>query len=259
MGAVFWPVLLCLALSSCGTVSNPSLEHELAISVPADTLALAGVRFDQMRNQNVSQFVPANWLSALKPFRNASVVWAAYNGKDLLLLAAGNFSKAPSGTVLVTPHLALAGSETATRAAAAQYATGRIAAQVLLSKAAPVMDKPLWAVARGDTPIPITGNLGNLNRMLRYTEYATATFSAKSGDSKSAGSIDFTAYCASAEPARQLEESLRAIVTLASAVTHSADRKGLLESILINREMSTVRVQLPVSRLLLEQLPGEKY
>ncbi|MBV8906071.1 MAG: hypothetical protein JOZ22_20730 [Acidobacteriia bacterium] len=198
--------------------------------------------------------LPAAWLSALEPFRNASLVWAAYNGKDLLLLAAGNFAKAPSGTILLTPHLALAGSETATRAAASQHATRRIAAQQLLSEAAPVMHNPSWAVARGGTPLPVAGNLANLNRILRFTEYATAGLSGES-----ALSIYFTGYCASPEPARHLEESLRAIVTLASTATHSADRKSLLQSIRIDREDSTVRVQLPLSQPALEQLLGKSH
>src|SRR5688572_1044145 len=34
---------------------------------------------------------------------------------------------------------------------------------------------PLWLVARGDTPLPLTGNLANLNRLLEQTDHTIVT------------------------------------------------------------------------------------
>jgi hypothetical protein len=211
----------------------------MAEYLPGDTVALAGIHLDQVRNQAIYRFLPVAWQSALNLFREAAMAWIAYNGKDLLVIAAGRFAGPPAGTVLVSRELAVGGSPAAIRAAVRQRATHHTGAPELIGQANSVRNRAIWAVVRGDTRLPLSGNLENLNRMLGFTRYATASIEANE-----AIQVEFTGYCAAPEPARHLEESLRAIVTLAAAATRTRDLAALLKSIRIERDASTVHISL---------------
>jgi len=191
----------------------------------------------EIRNGHFYSSLPPAWRSALDPLREARLAWLAYNGNELLVIAGGAFSSPPAGTARLTPKIILAGSANAVRTASQQYATGRTGAPELVAKGAPVMHGAIWAVIRGDTHLPLSGNLANLNRMLHFTQYTTA---ALEGDSVLR--IDLTGYCATPDVARRLEENLRGLVTLSSSATHSANLAALLKSIQVNRDGSNVHV-----------------
>ena len=99
---------------------------------------------------------------------------------------------------------------TASRVGGRISVTGRAAAGPpdLLRHAA--AGAPIWLVARGDTPLPLTGNLANLNRLLEQTDYTRVT--ARVGER-----LEFEAagVCRSEETAAHLEQNIRAIATLA--------------------------------------------
>jgi hypothetical protein len=210
----------------------------MAASVPAGVLAIAGVHLDQVRGSDLYRSLPPAWVSALAPFREASVAWLAYNGNDFLVIAGGQFSSAPAGTILTAPGLSLAGSSAIVRAAQEQQATGRSGAPELVAEAVPVAGQPIWAVIRGDARLPLAGNLANFNRMLSFTRYATLAIRWDS-----ATEIEMNGYCATPEIALRLEENLRGLATLAGATARAPDLRELLQSIRIEREASAVHVR----------------
>jgi hypothetical protein len=140
---------------------------------------------------------------------------------------------------LVRNGLALYGSTNAIRAAREQYAAGRTGAGRLLQRAEQLRSEPIWAVIRGDAALPLQGNRVNLERVLRFTEYTAASVRWDSG-----AQVRFTGYCATAEKARELEESLRAMVTLGKRAIRAGNLEATLESIRIDRHESTVLLSL---------------
>jgi hypothetical protein len=95
-------------------------------------------------------------------------------------------------------------------------------------------------VARGGVALPVTGNAANLNLLLQDTEYAAIAARIGSG-------IEIEAIAAgrTAEAGRELEENLRAILTLtAAANARQPDLVALIHSIRIRRDDRTVRVTL---------------
>jgi hypothetical protein len=242
-------VTATLAFSSCSSppVSRPLTE---AIScLPPDTLAVAGIYLERIRGKESYSRLPPAWSFVLDPFRNANLALLAYNGSDVLVIAAGRFPTAQPGVVLLTPQLALAGSPAAVRAASAQHAKGRTGAPDLVARASPVADRDIWAVVRGGTRLPLPGNLANVNRLLALTEYTTA-----SATWDSAVGLDADGHCATPESARQLEEHLRALITLARAAAKSPDLASLLASVKLRREANVVHLDFQASPQALEEL-----
>jgi hypothetical protein len=248
LSLAFW-FCACLSLLGCSPGPRVAGETELAGYVPADTIALAGIDLERIRNSDLQRFLPPLWLAALGPFQEANLAWLSYNGRDLLVIAHGHFSSPPPGAVLVTRQLALGGSSLQVRAATRQQATHQIGVPRLIAQASPVVDQPIWAVIRGDARLPLSGNAANLNRMLRFTQYLTVAVNADI-----AVRINLTGHCATQENARHLEESLRALITLAAAATRTPDLAALLKSVQIDRDVSTVHVNLQASQTALREL-----
>jgi hypothetical protein len=216
---------------------------------------VAGIQLDQLRSSPFSKTLPREWLALLEPFQQASQVWAAYNGKDLLLIARGQFPPAPPGAILAAHGLALAGSANAIKAAEQQHTEGHAMggqgrSSQLLEKAKPVQNEPIWAVIRGDARLPLRGNSTNFERILAFTEYTAA-----SARWDSAIELSLTGYCATAEKAQDLEESLRAMLTLGRKAAHAGEFRAALESMRIDRQQTKVLVRLTAPpAVLLEML-----
>lgn len=94
---------------------------------------------------------------------------------------------------------------------------GRIAVTGPASNGAPpdlirhaIPGVPIWIVARGNTALPLTGNLANLNRLLEQTDYTRVT-------ARVAERVEFeaAAVCRSEDAATHLEQNIRAIASLA--------------------------------------------
>lgn len=239
-------VALVAAGLSCRSTHAPAgVDRDMASSIPADTLLLAGLNLDDLRASPLYPRLPPAVRALAEPLRDAGYLLLASNGKDLLSMAHGRFREAPPGATLVAPGLAVAGSPGSLRAAIAQHQTGRSGAPDLLALAASLVDgKQIWIVARGGVPLPVAGNAANLNRLLRNTEYAA--LAARIG---SAIEIEATAVGRSAQAGREVEENLRAILSLtAAANARQPDLVALIRSIRISREDRTVRAALSGGR-----------
>jgi hypothetical protein len=224
-------------------------DYEMEICVPPDALAVAGLHLDQIRGSNFYRNLPPGWLALLEPLRDANYLMLAYNDNGVLAIAHGRFAAAPAGAVLLTPDLVLAGSPDAIRDAVRQRATGQPGAPSLLARSQPIAGRPIWVVARGGKPLPLTGNAANLNRLLRFTDYATIAATVNSTiESEAAG------FCPTADAARQLEETLRGLISLATATTHDRDLVALMRSVQLRREDATVHLSLSASASALEGL-----
>jgi len=232
------------AIPACSP--GPGFESEAETCLPPDTVALAGVQLERILREDSFRRIPPSWSSALEPFRGANLVLLAYNGSDLLIVAAGRLTAAPPGAVLLTPQLALAGAPAAIRAATAQHATRRPGAAELvaplLNRAAPVRDRDIWAIVRGGARLPLPGNSANINLLLALTEYTTA-----SAVWDSAIRLELDAHCATPETASRLEERLRALVTLARATVKAPGQASLLQSIELARDGPVVRLRFRAS------------
>lgn len=225
------------------------IADEAAVCVPSDTVLLAGLRLERIRATPLYPALPATWRALLEPLGDATDLLVAYNGSDLLVIARGRFRSAPPGAVLVGPTLALAGSPAAIRAATGQRVTGRTGAPRLVAQAEPLAGKPIWLVVAGRTRLPLTGNVANLNRLLRLVDYATLT-----ADLESRVDVRATGLCRTADDGRQLEEALRALVTLAAAGTRDADLAALFQSIQVTRDGSAVQLALSANTPALQKL-----
>ena len=244
-------VTATLAFSSCSSppVSRPLTE---AIScLPPDTLAVAGIYLERIRGKESYSRLPPAWSLVLDPFRNANLALLAYNGTDVLVIASGRFATTPPGVVLLTPGLALAGSPAAIRAASAQHAGGRTGAPALVAQAAPVLTKDIWAVVRGGARLPLPGNAANVNRLLALTGYTTA-----SATWDAAIRMDADGHCAAPESARQLEEHLRALITLGKATAKAPDLASLFQSVDLRRDGNVVRLSFSATPQAVEHLLG---
>lgn len=240
---------LCTITAGCRTAPHRAIDPELASCVPANTTVLAGIQIDQVHANPVLEKWFTNSLISLMPARNASAVLVAYTGAGLLWAARGPFREAPAGATLLAPQLAVTGSDAAVRAATTQHASGRSGAPELVAHAETVAMQPVWAVAVGNTQYPLSGNAANLNRLLALTEYTTLTL-----DAGSLVGLHVTGICRSTDRARQFEETLRGLLSLARAAARDRDLESILSAVQIRRDNLTVQVDAAGAPELVERL-----
>ena len=107
------------------------------------------------------------------------------------------------------------------------------------------------AVVRGGTRLPLPGNSANLNRLVAFTKYTTA-----SATWDSAIRLEADGHCATPESARQLEERLRALVTLAKSAAKAPQLASVLASIELGHDGSVVHLALLASPQAVQELLG---
>ena len=221
----FRPVAFLAAALFCGC-RNSSLPP-LVDAAPAGTIAMAGIDLTALRASPVYPKLPGVVTALAEPLRDASAMLLAWNGKDLLLLARGNFTQPPPGYTVIAPGIAAAGAPERIASAQAQLRSGRRSDLKLIT-----LNNAIWAVVQGDGHLPLTGDLENANNLLRDAGYTTLS-------AELHGTIDvaLTAHCPTPENARRFEESLRAVVTLGTAASvRDAPMLALLQSIHIDRD-----------------------
>jgi hypothetical protein len=233
--------LVCAMLGCRTSTVAHAVDPEAAACIPADTLALAGVDLDRLRAAPLYSKLPAAAAAMAGAFTGASSALLAYNGKDLLAIARGSFAKAPAGATLAAPNLALFGTPQLVAAAMAQRRSRTVGAGALLARAESIAaGRQIWVVIQGGVALPLSGNGANLNRLLHNAESATVTASFDSGLA-----LEVTAIGRTTDAARNIEETVRADITLAAAAeTRQPDLAKLLRSILIDREDRSVRITL---------------
>lgn len=228
--------LAALAIACRLTGPAAVIDPGMGSCVSPDTVVLAGLDVAEVRSSALFQKLPAA-ASFLEPFHEADHLLLAFDGKDLLTIAHGAFRTAPVGGTLVEPGLALFGSDAATRAAVERHKRGSAGPARLLSEAASVIaGKSIWIVAEGGVALPLTGNAANLNRLLRDSEFGALTASLGPRIQ-----IEGTAVGRNAEAARNVEETLRAVLAMmAMAEKRGSESAALLNAVEIRREDRTV-------------------
>lgn len=222
---------LASILSACRSKTTPAaIDPALSSCIPAGAVVIAGLDLDRLR---ATPLAPK--LAAIEPLRQASYLLVTSDGKNVVWIARGNFPAPPPGATLINPSLAISGPPEAVRSAIAQHKTGATGAPDLLGHLAG--NPQIWAVARGGITLPLTGNAANLNRLLHLVDYATLTAKI---DSRLA--FDLTGVCRTAEAGQRLEETLRAIVSLAGAANPRLD--PILRSTEIRRDGAIVHAAL---------------
>jgi len=214
---------------------------DAAACIPAGTLVLAGVDLGALRATPLYSKLPAAAVAIIGSLNSASSALLAYNGKDLLVIAQGQFTQPPPGAALAAPGIALFGSPELTAAAIAQYRTHATGAPALMALSEPIAKgRQIWIVTQGGFPLPLTGNAANLSRLLKNTESVTIT-----ANVAASLTLAITALGRTPDSARAIEETVRADVTLAAAAeTRQPDLANLLRSIQIHRSDRTVRISL---------------
>ena len=242
LGRVRYAFALFLLLAGCRSPAPP--VRPLTAWIPSDTVVLAGIHLDPVR-----QNLPEGLRAFLEPLQGAKDLLVAYNGRDLLTVAEGNFRPAPQGAVLVSPTIALAGAASSIEAAKRQGATGRTGVPELVARADSVAKHAVWVVANGQAPLPFRDNLANVTHLLRLTDYAAAWAELRSGVNG-----EITAVCPREDAAAKVEETLRAMATLGAAATRDTSIAAAWRATMVTRDGSTVHVVFSTPANTLQQL-----
>jgi hypothetical protein len=216
-----------LALAGCG----PSAPPPVANAVPADTMAMASVDLPALRAAPAHSKLPSSVKAFMDSLPAAKMMVLAWNGKELLMLAGGG-STPPSGYTSIGNGIAASGSPERIEAARKKLASGSGVPLPL-----PQSNAEIRAALRRDGKLPLSGNMVNAANLLRMANPTTVTVHVEN-----AVEIEIAAQCGSAAEAVQLEESLRALLTLAKAGNRDADLAAMLQELRTSRENWIVRM-----------------
>jgi len=232
------PLALAL-LAACRPAAPPAaIDPALSARVPGATVALAGIDLERLRASPLYARLPPAAQAYLTPFAHAHRVLIASTGVELLTIARG----VVPGATQVAPDVALSGAPGLIAAASAAHPP----AGILPTAEGVASTRPIWIAVRGGVPLPLEGNLANVNNLLRGAEYVTLAL-----DPGDPSDLRLVARCPTAEAALRFEKSFRAMVSLGAANARQPAVIGMLASIRIDREESAVRVSLsaPVDAL----------
>ena len=183
-------------------------EAELAAYVPAGAQIVAGAHVDAVRKSPLYGDFPAFVKDFIEPVGGASEMIMAMGNFGLVTLTAGKFPKPPAGFTQLRRGIMAAG----TADQSGSYASGE-----LLRKAPKQAD--VWIVAKGSATLPLTGTLANLNRFLHLTTETTGAATLTDH-----AEVRIVAFCADADRATVMEQTVRAFASLASAAgRHTGD------------------------------------
>jgi hypothetical protein len=222
-----------VAVAAVLTAACGSRSRAIDSCVPSDTVVLASIDLEQARESPVYSKLP------VPPLPEAARMMLAFNGKELLMIAQGKFSKPPAGWTPVESGLAVSGSEALVRAAIAPHAKARLVSQAERVSAG----KPVWLIVQGGVPLPLSGNAENLNPLLAKSEYAYLTLTLKPQVEVVAA---FTGRTDA--DAANIEKTLRGFLELARmGEKRGSEAKTILEAVAIERAARDVRASVSVS------------
>jgi hypothetical protein len=228
-------------LVSCGPHTVPLVDPALASCVPPGTVYLAGLDLELLRASSLYSKLPA-----IDAVANASYVLVTSDGSSIVWIARGKFPKAPAGATLIAPGVVISGPAAAVSRAMTQHQRGTSGAPDLLSHASAA---PLWAVVRGGIKLPLSGNLENVNRLLRLVDYLTLDVHLDAGVH-----LHLAGIAPDTEKARDFEETLRAVISLAEAAGPRI--APTLGAIVLRRQDSVVNLTLDTTADAIEALMG---
>lgn len=220
--------------------------------VPAGATILGGVDLARLRSSPLYGKLPPAAAALLETEREARYLMIASDGKNLLTIARGPFRRTPAGATLLAGGVAIAGTPEWMEAAAAQHKSGKPGAPALVSGAADVAGAAVWISALGGRTLPLSGNAANLNRLLRNADRATISLRLDSPIE-----LALTVLGRTADAAREVEDTLRATITLAAASEAGhPDLAALLRSIRLSGADRTVRASLSATPEEVQKLLG---
>jgi hypothetical protein len=238
---------LCLILTACSSGSATRF-------VSPDTVALAGVRMDRLRETPIYRKLEReNRLPRFGEFSSRDIheVLLTSDGKNVLAIARGADL---NGTVY--KGFTLYGNSAALRAAIDQSKSGGRGPRDLLARAEALpADAQIWAVVegwRGATPdqLRALGNLANLDRVLRLVEGASLTVDLRTG-----AHAVFAGDARTEADAKSLADSLRGLASLARmGVQRKPDLLRALDGIQVKQDGRVVQVNFDIAEDLAEKL-----
>ncbi|MFN7998513.1 MAG: hypothetical protein U0Q18_33130 [Bryobacteraceae bacterium] len=224
MNSRYFLACFCLVLVGCSRSSQELIDSTSQLLIAPDTLALAGVRVDQLRATALFlKLASQHKLPDLEAFHAGSKIrelLLASDGKGVVVIAHGEFAGKLTQDLgqftLVNSETAISGTPEAIRTAMDHYRKGDARAPgSLLSLAASLpRDAQAWAVLdhwpglRPET-LRQMGNAANLDRILRSLETATLTADLRSGLHAAV-----TGNCRTDQDATTVSESLRAMLSM---------------------------------------------
>jgi hypothetical protein len=281
--------LFLLVLCACrgGLTPRVRIDPRLQVFIPPDTLALAGIRMDQLRATPVyHRLAEQNRLprfddfagTGFDPKRDVRELLLANDGRNSLLIASGKFDVKVPGSVKASGYrgytlygnnenavfafidkaTAVAGPAPAVHAAIDRYRSGHGGAPAaLLARAGDLPGAAqIWAVTSGWAGLrPETlrnmGNAANLDRVLRSVRDAALAADLRSGVHAAA-----TGDCRTEQDARTLSESLRGLVGLGrlSVPDSQPEMLRVYDGIQVKQEGRSVKVNVDIPQDLTNQL-----
>jgi len=276
-------VLLSLALTGCGgsLTRHGPIDPALAVFVSPDTVALAGVRIDQLRatpiyrklaeRDRLPHFDQFRTESGFDPSQDIQEMLLASDGKHVLAIARGAFPEKPPDSMkasdteaiaFIGKTIVLGGPAATVRAAIDQSKSGgRGAPRDLMARAQGLpADAQIWAVIagwRGATPdqLRAMGNLGNLDRVMRLVEDASVTVDLRAGLH-----AVLTGDSRTEADAKNLADSLRGLSALARMAVgrgvqgNPPDLLRALDGIQVKQEGRVVHVNVDIAEDVAEKL-----
>ena len=281
-----YAVVASLTILSCR-----SADTGLGAFVPPDTVALAGMRMDQLRatalyqklraQQRFSELDELKARTGFDPTRDVSELLVATNGKDAVTIARGQFHPTDTGAkklpykgytlyvhgegayALIDASTALAGTQPAVRAAIDQYKSGARSATVasLLARGRAIAPQnQIWAVSDSPeaftslaTPAP-PGNVGNAANLGRvFGQLERLSFAADLSRGLNAVA---TGDCKAEQDAKAIGDLLRGVVSLGklSVPQGQTDLMRLYDSIQVDQQQKVVKLVVNVSPDLIDKL-----
>jgi hypothetical protein len=235
---------LAALASACRHAPPPAIDPAMAACVPPSVTVLAGVDLARLRVSPLYPQLPTALTALLDPLHEARTLLIGSDGRELLVVARGDFRQPPAGATMLAGGIALSGTPGILASAIAQQKTGRTGASGLIDYASTIAPgKEVWIAAQGGVALPLMGNAANLSRLLRDCEHAALTVHLN-------GAIDLTLTATGRTPesARQVEETLRATITLtAASESRRPELVALLKSIRLTREDRAVKAALTAS------------
>jgi hypothetical protein len=251
-----WILSFALLLSAgCRSVRNLGpADAELLRYVPQETIALGGLRLQELRASPVFQKLPVQKQWADR--KDIQELVAAFDGKNVVLIARGTFRpgdpEAKEWTI-VDSRTALAGDPAAVRAAMDRRKNGGSPLALVTRVQALPRHNQVWAIAdqRLAAVIPRTGNLSNLHKF--FGPMQDLILLAEVGESLHA---TLTGAFATEKDAQELGVAARGILGLGrlSIPPNQPDLERLYDTVSVQQKQRSIQVEATVPRELIDRL-----
>jgi hypothetical protein len=274
-----------ILLASLTAVGCRSADTGLTKFVPADSIALAGMRMDQVRatvlyqrlraQKRFSELDDLKTRTGFDPTRDVSELLLASNGKDAVTIARGHFApsdasakKAPykgytlylhgdGAYALIDASIAVAGTQAAVRAAIDQYKSGAVSAGVnsLVARAAHLPPQAqIWAVS--DNPDAFVGlasgnAAGNFGKVFGQIDQLSLI-----ADLSKGLNLVAAGDCRTEQDAKSLGDALRGLVALGkmSVPQGQTDLLRLYDSVQVDQAQKSVKITTNIAPDLIDKL-----